>query len=150
EFAGSDGSGRLLQGRDIFGKRPLVDGNGGDQRTAFAQPGQQFLGRSPVLLNGHLQALEGVVDGNFVIENAKNFAPGVRFGSDEGGFYADFAQSRYGFNASGHDDGSFEGSGDFLPGVGTFDGAKESTRAGAGKENDQVEFAGKQATGEIQ
>src|SRR5438128_10702612 len=38
EFTCGDRFGRLLEGSDIFGKRPLIDGNRGDNRAALAEP----------------------------------------------------------------------------------------------------------------
>src|SRR5262244_2679522 len=87
---------------------------------------------------------------HFIVENAKDFAPGIWFGRDKRRLYPDFAQSGDRFDSAGNNHRSFERGGDLLASVGAFDGREKRTRASPCEKDDQIEFSGEEILGELQ
>jgi hypothetical protein len=83
KFSHGDGTSGLAKRFDVFRERPLINGNGGDVGTALPESGEKFWRGDAVFLHGDLEILDWMGRFDFIIEDAKNFAPGVGFGCDE-------------------------------------------------------------------
>ena len=129
KFAAGDGVSGLAKRFDVFRQRPLINGNGGDVGAALVKAGEKFRRGDAVFLHGDLQIFDRMGCSDFVVEDAEDFAPGIRFRRDKRGADAEFAEGGNGLGPACHHYHTLECFRELFARVSTFDGGDNGAGA---------------------